>query len=149
MKRFYLFAFILSIAVLTGCGANKFNAGDLPEKQLVFGRGGGFSGAFKEYTLLENGQLFVRNNVEGNQQELRALSRGDARRAFKRFEKAANIDRSASRSLQEMPGNLYEFIAYRSVDGQFSMTWEPSTGSLNQDLEDLHGELMEKVQDRN
>ena len=45
-------------AIFTFCKNSKYTADNLPAEQIRFGKGGGFTGIEKSWTLLENGQVF-------------------------------------------------------------------------------------------
>lgn len=136
MKGVPFFAAILLLLGLTGCQAGKHPPGDLPERQLRFGGGGGFAGAYEEYVLLENGQLFYRNAVEKPLTELPAIRRSLARRLWEQAEALP----FASMAF-EHPGNLYHFLEWRDGDGAHRLTWgdpdrpvDPKVQTLYEDL---------------
>ena len=100
-----LFTSAIFILILYGCKAQQYSIDDLPEKQLIFGNGGGMSGMVKTYTLLENGQLFHKNSLTEEATELESISKKEAKTCFADLEQL---------SLSEMnfdhPGNMYYFL---------------------------------------
>ncbi|MEZ4948137.1 MAG: hypothetical protein R2769_08420 [Saprospiraceae bacterium] len=110
-----LFAFALG-----SCGI-KYTASTLPEKQILFGEGGGFSGNVKEYILLENGQLFTRTTFAGTPEELPKVKKKTAETIFQEL----------TPTIMEMeyikPGNKYAYIQYQ-VDSStnYRVVWSES-----------------------
>ncbi|MDB2607065.1 hypothetical protein N9Y48_04745 [Zobellia sp.] len=74
MKRTLLFYGLLFLTLL-GCKSQQYTPDELPDKQLVFGYGGGMAGTVNTYILLENGQLFHTNSLTQETEELEPLSK--------------------------------------------------------------------------
>jgi hypothetical protein len=105
MKKNYLLLFALIPFSLFSCKTETYTTSNLPEVQLRFGNGGGFVGAYTEYILLENGQLFKRSELDGPLEELPKVKKGKAKKLFKQLEEEdfLSMDRNA-------PGNMYRFM---------------------------------------
>lgn len=118
----------------------QYTIDELPEKLLVFGSGGGMTGAVTTYTLLENGQLFSNNSITKEHQELEKLPKKTAK-AF--FEKMQALE--LSKTDFNHPGNLYYFI--KQVDGEeyYTVTWGSQDHEVSADCEALYKELFELI----
>ncbi len=99
---------MLAISCWLFSGCKTYKPDSLPSKQLVFGSGGGMTGAVKEYILLENGQLFTRNSLTDKTEELSKVSKKEAKALYKEYE--ASIKELA----HDEPGNLYYFLNMKS-----------------------------------
>ncbi|MEO0339551.1 MAG: hypothetical protein AAF242_10085, partial [Bacteroidota bacterium] len=92
MKKLLLL--LSSIAMLFGlssCKTKQYAATSLPDKKIVFGKGGGFTGAVTEYILLENAQLFEHPFMQDSLVVMEAMKRKTCKQTFKALEE---IDKS-------------------------------------------------------
>jgi len=112
---FFLSAIVLLFA---SCKAQQFTTDNLPESQLVFGSGGGMSGASDTYVLLENGQLFHTNSLTNETGELKSIAKAKAKEYFKRMH-----DITFSEMEFDHPGNRYYFLEDCTADGQNRIVW--------------------------
>jgi hypothetical protein len=136
MKGIPFFAAILLLLGLPGCQAGKYPPGALPERQLRFGGGGGFAGAYEEYVLLENGQLFYRNAVEKPLTELPAIRRSVTRELW---QQAEALPFAAMEF--EHPGNLYHFLEWRDGAAARRLTWGDPAWPVDPKVRTLYEEL--------
>ena len=74
--------FLLSMWSLQACHSTQYSADQIPELQLVFGAGGGFSGLETTYILLENGQFWMQNGPGAHVTSLPSISKSKARQLF-------------------------------------------------------------------
>lgn len=108
---------LLSLSITFYC-CKSYTPDQLPEKQLVFGNGGGFAGIETAYTLLENGQLFKHNSHDSIPKELTKLGRKTAQQFFT----ALNDMAFDTISLND-PGNIYQFIQLQEEGKTHKVTW--------------------------
>jgi len=113
MKKIYLF--ILSIFCF---GCKTYTIDQLPEKQVVFGKGGGITGAVDRFILLENGQLFKQNSLLKDTITLPKVKRRVARNYFTQVE---NLQLDSIQINQ--PGNRYYYLGYKDAAGHQKATW--------------------------
>ncbi len=132
----YLFC---SLLLLLACSTEKYQAGQLPEEQLHFGKGGGFAGAHEKYILLENGQLFHRSGTEGTLQSAGKVSERQARRLF---EQARSINKQGQAAFKH-PGNLYYFIEWVDTEGSLRWTWGDPNHPVSPEVANLYESLRE------
>lgn len=123
---------------LFSCKTERYTAGNLPDTRITFGNGGGFVGAYTEYVLLENGQLFKREKTDGPLEELPKVKKGKAKKIFKGMAEAAfqEMERNA-------PGNIYRFMSCTTKTDSNKVTWG-STDKVAMDsrLDSLYNECM-------
>jgi|GEM_PF-614852 len=109
--------------------------------KIIFGSGGGFTGATTTYVLSKSGQL-LRQDTNEMLFQLKAFKALDVESYFTKMEKSA-IDKVDCND----PGNMYYFIE-QVVDGKTKkLTWGGNNQKPPQDVKDLHGELMRMVRD--
>ena len=136
MKRLSFLTATLLLLVLPGCQSAKSPPEALPERQLRFGGGGGFAGAYEEYVLLENGQRFYRNAVEKPLTELPAIRRSLARRLWEQAEALPFATMEFNH-----PGNLYHFLEWRDGAGARRLTWGDPDRPADPRVQLLYDEL--------
>lgn len=122
----HLFIVTLCFILIVGaCKTAKFTPSSYEKEQIVFGNGGGFSGAVVEYTLLSNGQLFKKNNTNNDQVEIGMIKKNETAQIFEIY-KLLKMDK---RILND-PGNMYYFIKRKTPDTFHKAIWG---GSQNVD----------------
>ena len=135
MKSMFLFSGILVLSFF-GCKSQQYSFEELPEKQLIFGSGGGMSGAVDTYVLLENGQFFHTNSLTGEVKELESVSKKEAKQCFGKLEEL---------SLSEMdfdhPGNLYYFLEEVEGDESHRITWGANNHEISEECKTFYKEL--------
>lgn len=116
----------------------KFTADALPDRQIRWGKGGGFVGKETTYTLLENGQIFLRD-MGG---PLSALDSVKRRKAKALYDTAQHL--GLSRLDFKHPGNTYQFIEVMQDNQLQRISWgdaqhpvDPAIATLFSDLEAL------------
>jgi len=103
------------------CASSKrYTLDELPEKRLHFTFGGGFTGEYKEYMILPNGQLFHRTRVV-SQLPFREYDPIDPKVAKDLFETYENKD--IAEFGYENPGNMTYTIMQVVASDTTSITW--------------------------
>lgn len=85
---------------------------------LVLGMGGGFTGAFSEYYLLENGQLFRSGSSDTTFSQIGKLAIEETEQLFSTYD----ILRFDELHLDE-PGNRYFYIKRKSGSKESKLLW--------------------------
>lgn len=129
-------AFLLLAVIFSACKGTKYTPANLPEKQLAFGDGGGFAGAYTEYLLLENGQLFVQKGLGGERTEIPSAKKRTAKSVFKRAT-ALLTDSTAV----NYPGNMYYFLQRKDSGVDVRMTWGAPGYEVPPQVKALYDEL--------
>ncbi len=141
MKRLLLL--LSSIAMLFGlssCKTKQYAATALPDKKIVFGKGGGFTGAVTEYILLENAQLFEHPFLQDSLVTMEAMKKKTCKQAFKTLDK---IDKSKL-GVQE-PGNLYYFLHYHDGENHYETTWGAAKYTIDPEVKSIWDQLMAEI----
>jgi len=107
--------FISSIACLFfwSCKPKNYVIDNLPERQITFGEGGGFTGKYTTWMLLDSGQIFQKSGIGAEFSEIGKVKYKEAKKFYKRAD-AITVDKMK----KNRPGNYnYELILQRdSVD---------------------------------
>lgn len=117
LRTLPLFALLV---ILAGC--KTYSTDELPATRLYFGSGGGFAGAFTEYMLLENGQLFRRASQQGAFQVLPKVKRSQAKSLFSTW-----VEQKMSEKDFLHPGNLYYFVRMEKDGQKHRLSWGSSS----------------------
>ncbi|HNG89301.1 MAG TPA: hypothetical protein PK858_03825, partial [Saprospiraceae bacterium] len=109
-----------------------------PERQLRWGKGGGFVGKETTYTLLENGQVFLRD-ISAAIHEVDGVKARKAKALYGTAEKLG-----LSQLDFKHPGNTYQFIEVMQDNALRRILWgdaqhavDPAIAKLYADLEAL------------
>jgi len=114
---YFLITFIFLISIST-CFSQKYSSTNLPDKQLVFGSGGGASGQVKKYILLENGQLFSYNSLKKKTKEIKKANKEEAAKIFADL-KALDLEKMNFNH----PGNMTYFIRKKEGVDETEVRW--------------------------
>jgi hypothetical protein len=138
---------LLSIALLASsmlfwfCKSTKHTLDNLPEQQLRWGSGGGFTGKETSFSLLENGQIFKFVGVSGEKMELKAIKAKTAKAMF---------DAVTSLELNNIelndPGNMYYFVEMKSKESTHKITWGDDKNAADQKVKDFYRVLQQLTQ---
>ena len=127
--------FLASVVLWFSCKNSKYTPGNFPDKQLRWGSGGGIAGKETSWTLLDNGQIFVRE-MGGNLQEAGKTKSKNARALYELIEKTG-LDK---RDFQH-PGNTYDFIEVLNGDSVNRISW----GDRNIPVDDATKDLFKRL----
>lgn len=140
MKSMLLFSSIIVLS-LFGCKSQQYTFDELPEKQLVFGSGGGMTGAVDTYVLLENGQFFHTNSLTKEVKELESISKKEARKCFVKLEEL-----SLSKMDFDHPGNRYYFLEEVKNDSIHKVVWGSNGNEISEDCLSFYNELKNHIE---
>lgn len=134
MKSVFMFLGLL----LSFVGCKSYTYQNLPEHHLVFGNGGGITGASDSYTLLENGQLFHLNSMTKDSVELESIPKKEAKVIFEKLSELS-IDQMNFNH----PGNRYYFLEEHNDSLTYKVVW----GSLGHEISDSYKSLYESLKE--
>ncbi|HMP28792.1 MAG TPA: hypothetical protein PKD85_04280 [Saprospiraceae bacterium] len=113
------FIFFLLLSIIVGCSLKSIANNVNEEEGLVFGTGGGFTGAVSYYKLLKNGNLYRSGNTDNSLILIGTLSTSVTNQMFDSY-KVLNID---GVNLND-PGNRYYFIEkINKNNAHHKVTW--------------------------
>ncbi len=128
--------FLLMALAVSNCKSPSYTPATLPEKQLIFGSGGGFSGAVTRYILLENGQLFRYDSLPETLVEMGRVRKSKAKAHFKTIDQLA----LQKRKINE-PGNVYYFLEYQYKNYHAKCIWGNSDYEVDKELSNFYQAL--------
>jgi len=116
----YTLIFSLLTFLVCSCGSKKVVSPDASEgKQLILSHGGGFTGKYNTYYLLENGQLFKNSGTEGVNNEVKSLAKNATTQIFSNYNTLGLKDMKVTTY-----GNLLYTITMRDGDETHKISWE-------------------------
>lgn len=122
MIRYLPFSLIIASILLGGCKTKDpavLSAVSYEGDKLVFGNGGGFTGQYDTYTLLDNGQLFRSENASGTGgSQMLPLDERTTQQMFTNFEKLG-----LHKMILRDPGNLTYYVARLRGDSEHRLIW--------------------------
>jgi hypothetical protein len=125
------------------CKPTKHTLDSLPDHQLRWGAGGGFTGKETSFTMLENGQIFKFVGVSGEKMELKAIKSKTSKALF---------DAVTSLELEKVeldkPGNMYYFLEMKEKDTTHKITWGDDKNAVDQKVKDFYKVLQQMVTDK-
>ena len=117
------------------CKQPKYAPGNFPDNQLRWGNGGGVVGKETTYTLLDNGQIFIRD-MGGPLTEIGKTKGKNAKELFGMIE---------TLGLQKIdfqhPGNVYDFIEVLSGDSVHRISWGEKDKPVDPKIRDMFNRL--------
>lgn len=122
--------------VMYNCKSQQYTFDDLPETQLVFGRGGGITGEVNTYTILENGQVFHSNSLTNVSQEIKGMSKKEAVSHFKGLRALELSDMNF-----DHPGNMYYFLEEVNGENRYRVTWGSNDHQISNDCKKFYQAL--------
>jgi len=105
-------------------------------RQLIVGSGGGITGAWKEYRLLENGQTYVRTHLDAGFTLQKTLPTADVAPLFKQAQQAH------WKPLDE-PGNVYYYVSQKKGSQQITIKWGYPKIKPADEFQKLYNKLVE------
>lgn len=141
MKTVLVLLTLLATAFLwLACKQIKYAPGNFPDRQLRWGSGGGVVGKETTYTLLDNGQIFVRK-MGGALTETGKVRDKKAKMLY---------DMIGSLGLEKYdfqhPGNTYDFIEVLNGDSVHRISWGEKNMPVDAKVMDFYKQLNELVQ---
>ncbi|MRI00690.1 hypothetical protein GH721_09150 [Kriegella sp. EG-1] len=140
MKLTLLFSCMLALFFL-GCKSQQYTFDELPDKQLVFGNGGGMTGAINTYVLIENGQLFRTSSLTKEVVELDAITKKEVKAIFLKLEEL-----SISKLDFNHPGNRYYFLEEVSLDKKHRIVWGAEDHKISKEYSDFYKQLKKLIE---
>lgn len=128
--------FLMAGSVLYSCKSTNYTYAELPANQLIFGKGGGISGAVTTYTLLENGQIFSEKSLEKTTAELQKIKKNDAKKLF-----AELAELNFTEYEMNHPGNVYYFIQLKKDSLEHKIVWGDEAHPVKTELQGLYDRL--------
>ncbi len=128
---------LLAGLLLVGCKSQQHTPDDLPPNQLIFGDGGGITGATTSFILLENGQIFKTYSLTRETTEVGKIRKKQAR------ELLAEAHAMGMENLDvNEPGNMYYFLELKTDNGNHRCTWGAQGYEVDEKLQNFRQKLL-------
>ncbi len=130
---------VAGMAVWQGCKTHKYTLDKYEGPRLTFGTGGGFTGMVKEFSLLSNGQIFMKYN-NGDPVEQPKIKKKQAKKLFKMAEELQLLEKTYNH-----PGNKYYFIEFHKDGKEAKSVWGNGKQFMNPKLHAFYKEFMNQL----
>ena len=137
---YILRVFPYSILLLVFFSCKTYQIDSLPNEQIVFGNGGGITGATTSYILLKNGQVFKINSLKRDTTKLAKIKPSAAKPYFEQM-----IHLDWEKMAINQPGNTYQFIAYTTSENSYRATWGASNYEPPVALKSIYTSLRQEI----
>jgi hypothetical protein len=127
-----ILAILCFILAFISCKTIKYSADKLPEKQLIFGSEGGFTGFGSEFILCENGQIFKRSIASNLTEEIKISKKSEVKKLFKFAFEQSWINKE-----YQNPGNFSSFILFKDKYTQHKFIWSNTDTLINPAIKSL------------
>ena len=121
---------VLAIALLflfiPACKTTKYSADKLPEKQLIIGSQGGFTGFGSEFIFCESGQVFKRSTAYDKIEELKITKKSKLRNFFKKAWEQPWLNEEYVK-----PGNFSSIMIFKDKELLKKYVWSQSDTAIN------------------
>jgi len=128
---------LLLTLIISSCKTTRYGLEDYPDRQIIFGAGGGVTGQYETYTLFENGQFFYTNSIS---KETKALSDLPKSR-FKALVKEMKAMDFKENTFQK-PGNYNHFISLKEGEESYEYKWAEGSAEVDPEVKRLFKSLM-------
>jgi hypothetical protein len=135
--------FILSVIFINGCRSQNSLQEDCKNCQVIFGSGGGFTGKVNEYTLNNNGDIFLNNTLKNQNSKVKTLAPSQTKDIFNKL-KSLDLNKIQFRH----PGNLYYFLKFKSNNAIYEVTWGDNKNPAPAEILDFYKFLMAIVNEK-
>lgn len=109
---------ILFSIALMACKSQHHNFEGYAGEIITIGKGGGFTGAYDEYSILDNGNVFKYNTIEKERQFIGKLESNVARQVFANYHMPVIYGNSSNN-----PGNMNYYIQFADGQNSFRSLW--------------------------
>jgi len=133
MKSNFHIHILLIISWFLACKSVSYTVDSLPDKQIILGTEGGFSGKSTQYTLVESGQVFKSTGFDDKAQELKGLSKAKLKKLFKSFNFSSNM-----KYIHDVPGNYSNFMTIREGDMMHKIVWTKQDSTISKEIRDFY-----------
>lgn len=100
------------------CKIQDYTPVDYPKSQIIFGNGGGITGAVNETFIFDNGKVFSKNGLDTNYVAIKTLESQVVKQLFN------NVDFLKLKKINvNKPGNMYNFIRIKDKDVDHQIVW--------------------------
>lgn len=126
------------------CKSKKYlQPSEFDGKFISFGNYGGFAGTYKEYRILENGQLFWRSATDASYEELESLEKKVVMQCLDSYNSLG-----LPSVKQNEPGNLTYFLESGDQRTSNKIRWSNPQNPSDQNIPIYYRNMMKLVKDK-
>jgi hypothetical protein len=130
------YSFIICLLLLS-CKTIHYTSTTLPDKQLIVGTSGGFTGKESSFIITSSGQVFERIFPGDKMDELTGLKISKLKSLYKSAWKKTLKDYKYNK-----PGNLSHFVIFKDKGFENKITWASGDTVVSKDIKKLHTDLL-------
>ena len=109
--------FVFTIFLIVGCTPSQ-KLQNFSKSNLIFGSGGGITGATNEYTLKYDGAVDKLNSLTNETTQVKTISAKDAKALFRDF-----LSDGLDTLNFSVPGNMSKFIGFKNDSVTHKIIW--------------------------
>jgi hypothetical protein len=127
--KYLILIFVISSMLLVSCKSQMTNYDDYKGKIMVVGKGGGFTGAYDEFSILENGQVYKYSTITKKRLLLGNMKKNFADQIFNNYELLKIGEKNIN-----APGNMNYFIEFKNGDNNLKSIWSDQKDESTSEL---------------
>lgn len=132
---------VLFLVVNSGVSQAQSGKADDPSTYegavISIGKGGGFAGTVREYRLLDNGRLYLK---EPGSEIFRQVRKKCKKKALLWF---YDLERTGIRCIEyQNPGNVYQFVGLKDKGLDKRVTWGSNDSEVSREVADFYARFM-------
>jgi hypothetical protein len=135
MKNYLLLLCLLP--ALFSCKSAQYTPKNYGKSQLIIGSSGGVSGMIREYSLLDNGQLFLSKGVKGEWKALKKIKKPETHEIFNKVD-----DLGLATLKFNHPGNMTYYILIKQPPRSNEIKWGESGVKTPEAIKEFYNYLM-------
>lgn len=135
MKYFILL--LSSLMALSSCKSVRYTPKTYTKTQIVAGSSGGVTGMIREYSLLDNGQLFISKGFDGEWKEVKKIEK---KKTQDIFNKATAI--GLETIIFSHPGNMTYYLIMKSPSRKNEVRWGETGVAMPEKVKEFYDYLM-------
>lgn len=127
--KYFLLGFIILAIIVVSCKSQMTNYDDYKDGIIVVGKGGGFTGAYDEFSILENGQVYKYNTITKERLLFGNMKKNFAEQVFNNY-KLLKIGEKGINA----PGNMNYFIEFKNGENSLKSIWSDQKDESTREL---------------
>lgn len=136
---------ILSAAAclfLWSCKPKLYTLDNLPERRIIFGEGGGFSGKYTEWLLPDSGQIFEKDGFAENYTEVGLIDKKTIKSLYKSADSL--FAEQADAFVKAEPGNYNYKLVLQQDTNRLEAAWS-NAANINPQIVEYYKKLWKTV----
>ena len=136
------YAVLVLIAILS-CKSVKYTTAQMPDKQVIIGESGGFSGNETNYILCSSGQVFKQSFPTNKTEEISGLN-------VKKVKALYNTPwkKKWDKYIYDKTGNLTNYISLKDADKLNKISWTSIDTLVSKDIKDYYREFYQLLKSK-